>query len=564
MDMHDGNRRDAYAEADMFDLSGFVTLFTGAIRHHRRLILVTCALTLLAAIVYAVVWPPVYRVQAQLMAERELDPARDVFYANWQVFRKADTRDEVVLFTSGPVLREVIERNDLTYDDVYHPFLSHAGYLARQSWVGRAYRSVKNWIFPDPDPVTPEEEDRGRTLDGLTAGVSIAGEQDSNVATVTVKGPSPRVAEIANSIIDTYLEYRTEQFKSEAQTAFDVLSEEAESARAELDEIVARREAFAKEHGLLVEFQKETQDIGALTQVESRAADLQSQISSLRASLDEVEAQLREEDPETVLSSVRELNPVREDAKLRYLDVQTRLINLRSRYREDSPEVQDAVAELEQLQAVIDSEPEHIDRSVTAGINSNYQQLTQSRDKLSSDLEGVQAALESTEQTASEMRSRLSTLPTVMETATALNREYGVASEKYQRLLLRRMEAQVSATSTDAAPASVRVVDYASVPTGKYWPRMKFLLPGALLFGLTLGTLAAVLRSLTAGRLLRSHMHQGRVGAPVFATIALGDRAPKLIARAPMRGARALAPSEPPSLPTDTYGDLPPGRGTDG
>src|SRR5205809_4447670 len=204
MSLQGSNGHNAHVETDMFDLGGFIRIVSAAIRHHKFLVLFSCVLTLAVTTWYVFVWPPVYRVEAQLAAERDMDPSRDQFYSNWQVFRKEDARDEVVLFIAGPVLREVIAKNNLQYDDVYHPFLDHAAYLWEKSWLGRHYNALKNRFMPDPDAPTDEKQLR-RTMDGLKAGIHLAAEGDTHIATLQVKGPSRRVADIANSLIDSYL-----------------------------------------------------------------------------------------------------------------------------------------------------------------------------------------------------------------------------------------------------------------------------------------------------------------------------------------------------------------------
>jgi uncharacterized protein involved in exopolysaccharide biosynthesis len=518
------NGHNGHADTDMFDVGGFLRFFAEAVRLHKFLVLFTCLLTLAAATWYVYAWPPIYLVEAQLVAERNLDPSRDTFYASWQVFRKEDARDEVELFKAGPVLRDVIEKNKLTYDDVYHPFLSHAGYLWQKSWLGRQYATLKSRFVPEPE-VSKEREEFGRTLGGLKDGIAIAGEGDSNVATVTVKGPTPRVTDIANSLIDSYLAHRKRRHIEEARSAYDVLTAEAERAGHELAAVRERRERFASENGLLVEFQKETQDVKALTEIEIVNSNHRAKISALEGSLNEISARLLDEPPEKVLSSIKEINHVRETAKLKRLELQTSLFGLRTKYREDSPEVQEALGDLAKLDALIAQEPEHIDRSVTKGVNTVHQQLTASRLQLMTELEGERSLLATQEETAAQLRQRLRVLPVLIGSATDLQREYDIVKEKYQRLLFRRMEAEVSATSLEAAPASVRIVDYASPPSSKFWPRLKYLYPGALFVGLAFGSLAAVIRTLTGGRLLRSDVNRGRIASPVYATIAFEGRA---------------------------------------
>ncbi len=104
-----------------------------------------------------------------------------------------------------------------------------------------------------------------------------------------------------------------------------------------------------------------------------------------------------------------------------------------------------------------------------------------------------------------------------------------MAAEKYKQLLFRRMEAQVSYTALEASPSTISVIEYAEPPMSKYWPRLKYLYPGAVVGGWLLGVLAAVLRSLTAGRLLRDHIDQGRVPLPLYATIGKGGHAEVIV-----------------------------------
>jgi uncharacterized protein involved in exopolysaccharide biosynthesis len=296
---------------------------------------------------------------------------------------------------------------------------------------------------------------------------------------------------------------------------------EAERARGELELVRARRESFARRNGLMVDFQKESLDVKELTGIETGISNQKAKVASLEASIGEIDAQLAVESPMKVLSSTKELNAIRENANIRRLDLQTTLIGLRNRYREDSPEVQEVLADIQKLDSLIAQQPEHVDRNVTEGVNSVYTQLVTNRAQLQAELKGARAALENMAETQGAMQGRLTELPTTMSLAQNLNRDYDIAAEKYQRLLFRKIEAEVSATASEAAPASVKVIEYASAPTSKYWPRMKYLYPGAVVVGLVLGSIAALLRSLTAGRLLRSHMDRGRIATPVYATLAL-------------------------------------------
>src|SRR5207237_6669838 len=137
-----------------------------ATRHYRMLVFLTCLMTMGLVALYIYVWPPIYSVEATLMSEPDYDYQRDTFYTGWDVFRKDESRTELELITSGPVLADVVRKEKLTYDDVYHPFLSQVSYFWEKSLVGRNYRKVKEWFIPvsEADATSKEDLEFTRTV----------------------------------------------------------------------------------------------------------------------------------------------------------------------------------------------------------------------------------------------------------------------------------------------------------------------------------------------------------------------------------------------------------------
>src|SRR6266849_8391089 len=177
-------------DPDMFDVGGSLRSVADAVRHNKSVVLITCLLTLAIMTWYVVVWPPVYQADAVVFAERNIDASRDNFYSTWNIFRKDDAHDEAQLIKAGAVLQRVIEKDHLTYNDIYHPFFSELSYLWETSLPGRSYLKFKRWIFPDGSgDASPEEIDRGRVLSDMATGIAIEPEADTNIAKVVVIGP---------------------------------------------------------------------------------------------------------------------------------------------------------------------------------------------------------------------------------------------------------------------------------------------------------------------------------------------------------------------------------------
>lgn len=519
-------------EPDVFDVRSSVRTILGSIRHN-KLLVVFCALVSLAlAIAYVMIFPPIYRVDATIVAEPSTDAARDAFYVNWNVFRKDDARTEIELITAATVLKDVVEKEHLSYDDVYHPLSSEVLYLWEKSWIGHQYRALKRrFIPPDADELAtdPKEELLGKTMADLREGILVAPVGDSNVAKLTVKGPNRRVSQIANTLIDVYLARRDATHQAEASRSLRILTEEADRAGQELQVITGRRTAYATQHTLGFDFQKEVQQLKDFTDLEASIANSQAKAAALDASVRSLDQQITREPETRKISATTELNSLREAAKLKRLDLQSQLIQTRDRYREDSPEVRELLADIGKLDEIIQSNSERVERGSTEGLNSVQQQLITNRSSLRSELDGTKAALNVMQATASQLRSELADVPERQSILKDLDRQYNVAAEKYQVLLQKRGIADVSLATTKAAMPSVRVVDYAAPPGGKWWPKTKFLYPGATMAGLLLGVLMAYTKTVVGGRVLACRVERGWGLMPLYSMIGKPGQEPLLL-----------------------------------
>jgi uncharacterized protein involved in exopolysaccharide biosynthesis len=517
-------------DPDMFDVGASLRSAYESVRHHKILVLLTCLATLGLTTWYVLVWPPIYRVEASIMAERDMDPSRDSFYVNFDIFRKDDARTEMELMTAGPVLKEVIETEKLTYDDIYHPFFSEVSYLWEQSWVGSHYHALKLKLFPQKDKNAPSPElvRLGKTLVDMKQGITVQPVGESNVGRVTVKGPSQRVARIASTLLDVYLARRRDRYSTEAQTDYDVLTQQAAAAQKELKGITDRRLAYAMQHELLFDFQKQTQELKDLTDLQATIVASRARVAQLEASLKAVETELDKEPATRKVSTVTELNAVHQTLKLRHVDLQATLIQAQDHYREDSPEVREIQNDLAKVDALIAAEPEKVEQGSTEGVNVVREELITSRNRLRSELEGARAALRVMEQTASELGTRLDNVPAMQDKLHNMDTEIQLLKTKYETLAMKKEQAGVSLATAKVAMPSIRVIEYPFPPGSPWWPRLKILYPVALVLGLMLGAIAAMIKSKFDGRVRRRDVERGRGPSPLYATITVAAEGPPL------------------------------------
>jgi uncharacterized protein involved in exopolysaccharide biosynthesis len=510
-------------DVDSFDVMGSLRRIGREARNQKWLVLAVVLLTLGMVTAYVIIWPPVYEATAMLMVERDTDPVRDSFYIGWNVFRKDDARTEIELMTAGPILKEVVDREHLTYDDVYHPFSSHATYLWQESAVGKKYKAVKQKVFGDEDggkdAPTKEELALGRTIVDLKAGIDIEPVGESNVGRITVKGPSRRVAAIANRLVEVYLGVRMERYRSEAQRSYDVLTTEVKKCQAELGEIEAQRLEFTKKNDLALDLQKAQLELSKLTEREDAIASTRTRIATLEATVRELDQQLADQPPERTTAKTYNLNAVREATKLKRLELETQLIQARNRFVENSPEVTEIKQNIAKLDALIAGGSEMVESEVSHGLNVIREELVSKRTAAQADLAGAYAGLGSMVQTAQAMKAQLAEVPEIQAKLRVLDRNYALAQEKYKEVMAKQAQASVSLSTATATMSSMRVVESAVPPASKTAPKIKILYPVALVAGLVMGIGLALVRSYGSGRVARDDVKGGRGMAPLYCTI---------------------------------------------
>ncbi len=506
-----------YRDPDTFDVRGTVDRFTLAARYYKGFILSVAVGMVVLAAIYVYAWPPIYKVEATLVAERDSDPARDAFYTQWNIFRKDDARTEIELISSAGVLADVVRNEHLTYDDVYHPITAQLTYFWEKSWIGRHYKATKAAIFGSDDELPPDQVMLGKTVADLAQSFTVTPIGDTTMGKLSLKGPNKKVTQIANAILDTYLKHRSQTHVDEAMQSYAILEDAATKARMDVNAAGARRVAFANANGLTFDFQRETQQVKQRTDLEGSMAAERARAASLQSTLTQIDQQLAKEPATRTITQNMEINSVREAAKMKRLETEAGLIAARDKYREDSPEVQLLLGDLKTLDTVIARSDERIQRGETVGLNQVQQQLISSRNTTSAELQGSLAALAAMAKTDGQLGASLHNVPGRQNQLRDLDQDLTAAQAKYQTLITKAEEAQVSIATARAAMPSVRVVDYAAPAGGKYWPKTKLLYPAVFVLGLVVGLFAAVLKLWLRGRVLRLDLVQS--GVPIYSTV---------------------------------------------
>lgn len=510
-------------EADSFDLRSSLGRLRQSVVQRAWLITMVCVFTLGMVLLYLKTFPPIFEAEVIVVGERDDDAARNNYYSFWHLFRKGDLKSEPELMTSTSLARRVVEDLNLKFDDVHHSFLMQLGYLWQESWPGRGYRSVKEWVFP-PDPAefrpTPEQIDRARTIEAFKKSMVLEPIGNTTIGRLVVRAPTYRAGEFANKVIEIYLKQRRELATDEATTAFNSLNTETTRASRELVKAEAEKLAFDQRNSLSFDFEKDKVLVGKWGDLRTSIGDLEASIASAAAGLAVVEQQLRDEQREVISGRTLQESHVRGLLQSREFEQTNNLQQLRERYVATSPEVAEAERLLAETRAALAREPEKVELSQSKILNPAYQTLRQQKQTLRAQLASSRATLAKRREEFAVLSARMDALPALYKTAHEMARQREALEQRSKLLTERLMMADVSRATAISAPASLRVVDKAETPMRASWPNLKLLLPAALAVGLLLGVGAALIADLLSAKVTRGSL-AARRGLPIYAEVHL-------------------------------------------
>ena len=517
-------------EADSFQIRESLQGVRCAIRAHRRLIIACVALTTGLVALYVSLWPPTFQARLLVAADSEKNTERIAFYQGWNVFRRDDLPDEITLMTTDPVLIEVVQRLNLRYEDVYHPFGSYVTHLWVHSWIGQTYRNLKHALIPERGGrYAPSEAQLARyeVLRDLHNGVNIqvvnlqqVGEV--NIGALTVSGSNQRVAQIANAIAAVYLEQRRNRYVSEATQAYLSLRGERDKALAELAQLDDEAEQFRSHQGLFLYFEKDKAQIDEWVARQAAVTDLQAQITEHESTLEVIEQQLAVES-QPIMSN-RIFKDSANAARLAQLEAER--AQARELYRPQSREVREIEDQIKNALSGFGADKSTVIVRNPQKVGESYEGLLAQKHAIESQLAGERAAYTIKKSEVETMRAVLDRIPANVQVNHQFERRQAALESNYSALNEKLAVAAVSMATARSAPSALRVVENASTPEQPVWPMTKLLLAAALGLGFAVGVIGAVTLDSFFGRVTRYRMAARRVDFPTCAVVA---RDPKFV-----------------------------------
>ncbi len=247
----------------------------------------------------------------------------------------------------------------------------------------------------------------------------------SNVIAIGYTDQNPTVAqELCDAVITAYLEYRRDKDLGASDTLF---RGEMDLIRRQIEQRLAQREMSASRSGVM---DPETQTRVWLEQVnylEQHRGELNSQLAAQQAALNSMRDMLENKSVDLPTVDVQFTNEeALRSLKDRIAVQQTRIATLRERYLDESPEVQNAMATLETLQALLRREVES--------------RLTMSQARI-----GVlQTQIRALDDNIVEVKGKLATMPAEQGSIDDIDADIKTLRQRYDEYVKARDQARIT------------------------------------------------------------------------------------------------------------------------
>ncbi|MDX1677990.1 XrtA system polysaccharide chain length determinant [Arsukibacterium sp.] len=387
----------------------------------------------------------------------------------------------------------------------------------------------------DLDIQAKDEKQFEALIDSLQKEIKISSSGRENIYVISYSNPLPqRALSVVQETLNTFVENRLGSSRADSQAAESFLNSEIAEYENRLVEAELRLSDFKKNR---------------MAMLQGNESDYYSQLTQEKRQLEAARLELREQ--ETRLASARSQltgeEPVfgvmpfaggggvgvatQYDERIRALSAQ--LDSLLIRYTENHPDVQETKRLLERLEAqrqeelqlVANSSPEG--RS-TSSYNQNpvYQELRINVARLETEVASTRVRVQAYADRVDELESKLNLIPEIEAEFTGLNRDYQITKSKYEALLGKREQAELSrraeATEQDV---QFNIIEPPRVPLTPSGPPRGLYYTAVLLLGVAAGVAIAFLRSLISPVLSRASQLQSITNLPVFGVVSHTEKA---------------------------------------
>lgn len=454
------------------------------IKRRRWVIIVPALAVFSISLLVLLVLTPVYRSTSTILIEEQGIP-REYVMATVTSFAEQRLQTINQRIMSGSRLSEIIDRFNLYADK--------RGKLTTEEIIDSMRK--KDIKF---ETITADVVDR-RTGTPASATIAFA---------VSYEGKNPAVVQqVANVLASLYLEENIKVMDQQTAGTSKFLEEEMKSVQANLAEL---------EKKIAVYKEKNPRDLPELYQFNLQALDwseksyeqFNDQLRTLREKESSLQTQLATIAPDTM----------RQD-KERLKELRVALVNLKTRYSDEYPDVIKTKAEIAELEKGLQSQGDQSE-VIEKPDNPAYVALSSELAGLQSDIKSVKRQLIELEKKRDEYRQRLEMSPRVEEGYKNLTVERNNTQAKYDDIMRKFMEAKTAkGLEKEQLGERFTLIDPARLPEKPVRPNRPAIILIGLVLGLGVGVGMAAIQEATDPSARRSEDLTTAFPFPVLAEI---------------------------------------------
>lgn len=387
----------------------------------------------------------------------------------------------------------------------------------------------------DLDIQAKDDKQFEKLIDSLQSDIKISASGRENIYVIAYSNPVPqRALSVVQETLNTFVENRLGSSRADSQAAEVFLNSEITEYENRLSQSELRLSDFKKNR---------------MATLQGNENDFYSQLSQEKQKLEAARLELLEQ--ETRLASARGQlageEPVfgvmpfagggsggvatQYDERIRGLSSQ--LDNLLIRFTDNHPDVMETQRLLDRLNSQRDEELQLVANSAPEGRTGGnynqspvYQELRINVARLETEVASTRVRVQAFDNKVIELESKLNLIPEIEAEFTGLNRDYEITQSKYEALLGKREQAELSrraeATEQDV---QFNIIEPPRVPLTPSGPQRGMLYTLVLLVGVAAGIGMAFLRSLISPVLSRASQLQSISDFPVFGVVSHTEKA---------------------------------------
>lgn len=443
---------------------------------------------LVAAVAGAMTMPVKYvatsRVQVTAGAERVFDPIVGTVQ-NAVLGQDEITGSEVELLYSPVIFDRVIQKLGL---EVIDP--------KAQAAMDKAPAASRPLLYE-------------RAVEGLQKSFEAGASPKNPVIRTSFKHENPQVAaDVLNTIIATYLEYRADLFTSSDKS---VLSKQREVLSEELAEADASIERFLVDNRI-GNFETEKTSIASIySGVTDELFKIQAQKSEVDGRLAALSAQLSLTEPTIDLY-------VETNYQQQLMDLRIERESLLSKFLPGTPQIDAIDRQITNVENLISSQGQGMG-TIRRGPNEMFQNLDQRRAELEADSNALKTRFEELQRQKNQVERRQLELIRLEPQYQDLLRDQSILENQLRSLTVREGEEKLKREFTQADFDNIQILEPARPPSrGK--SMRKLIGAAGLMFGLFTGLVIALLVAFSKTTMPTAASVSRTTGLPVLSSVA--------------------------------------------